>query len=124
MFDPLKHIKLGEGRMYICNDVPQFIGKIHAQVVDMTDDVIVNAAIEAATEAGITDLYLLDKTFVVDALKRAAGGGRWIVHESPAHLPVILCSECGTMYQKRHKSYLQFCPNCGTRMDGEDHGES
>ena len=45
--------------------------------------------------------------------------GRWVPSESPAHLTVIKCSECNTMYQRRWKAYCNFCPNCGAKMDLE-----
>ena len=42
--------------------------EICAKVVDLAEDACVEAAIKAAMEAGITDLYLMDKQFVIDAL--------------------------------------------------------
>ena len=45
--------------------------KILAKCVDMADDAIVKAVIEVAKENCISDLYLLDKTFVVNALTKA-----------------------------------------------------
>ena len=44
-----------------------FVKKIAAEVIDMRDEMIVQACIRAAREAGISDLYLLDKTFVLNA---------------------------------------------------------
>lgn len=48
--------------------------------------------------------------------------GRWIERETekPLILRCVMCSECGTMYQRRHKAYLNYCPNCGAKMDKED----
>lgn len=45
------------------------INKIKAQVVEVYNDVIVQACIDAAKEEGVNDLYLLDKKFVIDALR-------------------------------------------------------
>lgn len=45
--------------------------KVLAQCVDMVDDAIVQAVVDVAREEGISDLYLLDKTFVVNALAKA-----------------------------------------------------
>lgn len=45
--------------------------KVLAQCVDMVDDAIVQAVVDVAREEGISDLYLLDKTFVVNALTKA-----------------------------------------------------
>ena len=48
--------------------------------------------------------------------------GRWIERETekPPILRCVMCSECGTMYQRRHKAYLSYCPNCGAKMDVEE----
>lgn len=48
---------------------PYTISKIAAVVADMTDDAIYEAIINAAKEEGITDLYMMDKKFVLDAIK-------------------------------------------------------
>ena len=45
--------------------------KYRAQVLSAMDDEIVRAAVEAARQEGITDLVLLDKQFVLDALVKA-----------------------------------------------------
>lgn len=45
--------------------------KIVAQCVEMADEAIVKAVIDCAKENGITQLYLLDKNFVVTALQDA-----------------------------------------------------
>lgn len=39
------------------------------ELVDMTDRCVINAIIDAAREAGVTHLYLIDKKFVVDAIQ-------------------------------------------------------
>ena len=44
------------------------IATIAAQVADTTDGVIVQAIIKAAADMGITDLYLIDKKFIQEAL--------------------------------------------------------
>lgn len=43
--------------------------RLAAKVLDMYDQVIVDACVEAAKEAGITDLYLIDKTFLLEAIR-------------------------------------------------------
>lgn len=45
--------------------------KIAANCVDMTDEIILRAIIEMAKDEGIQELYLLDKAFVLNALKKA-----------------------------------------------------
>ena len=43
--------------------------RLYADVVDMTDNTIVDACVKAARQAGINDVYLLDKQFVLDAIR-------------------------------------------------------
>lgn len=48
------------------------IGKMmdfQAKLIDMKNEAIVQECIKAANEAGITDLLLLDKKFIVDAIR-------------------------------------------------------
>lgn len=42
---------------------------VAAKVVDMTNEAIVQACISAAKDAGIDELYLMDKDFIIEALK-------------------------------------------------------
>ena len=51
-----------------CND-DATVKNIMAQVADVTDQAIYNAIIKEAQDAGVTDLYLMDKKFVLDALR-------------------------------------------------------
>ena len=44
--------------------------RLLAQVVDTTDEVIVKAIIDYAREAGVTDLFLIDKEFIMSAINR------------------------------------------------------
>lgn len=74
---PLNHIKMGTHRLYPFEDLNDYSGdyiamvrnKMLAEVVDTQDRVILEAVIRAAEEAGFTDLYILDKKFVMDALR-------------------------------------------------------
>lgn len=40
-----------------------------AEVCDMADKAILEAVVDAARKDGITELYLLDKTFVLEAIR-------------------------------------------------------
>lgn len=42
---------------------------IAAKIADLTEEAVYQEIIRTATAAGITDLYLMDKTFVLEALK-------------------------------------------------------
>lgn len=48
---------------------PYTIKSISSVVADMTDNAVYNAIIRSAQESGVTDLYLMDKKFVADALR-------------------------------------------------------
>lgn len=43
--------------------------KISAQVMDMTDKVLMGSIISAAREEGVNDLFLIDKEFIITAIK-------------------------------------------------------
>lgn len=66
--DYMKHIELEN--IYEVVDDCKIRKNIVAQIVDMTDKVILEAVIEFAKSKGITDLYLLDKEFIKTALVR------------------------------------------------------
>ena len=77
--DPIKFYKFDavcretitvDGIMY------EAFAKYKAQVLSAMDDEIVRAAVEAARQEGITDLVLLDKQFVIDALVKAVEAWR------------------------------------------------
>lgn len=51
------------------NHVDNCVAKVQAAVVDMTDRLIIKAITEEAMAAGYTDLYLMDKTFIIDAIR-------------------------------------------------------
>lgn len=40
---------------------------------------------------------------------------RWRVIETK--VPVIVCSNCWSEYDVKHKVFFNFCPCCGARMD-------
>ena len=66
--DYMKHIELEN--IYDVVDDCKIRKNIVAQIVDMTDKVILETIIEFAKSEGITDLYLLDKEFIKTALVR------------------------------------------------------
>ena len=47
----------------------EITNKILAKIIDAQEEAIVDAVIQAAIEEGISDLFILDKKFVLDALK-------------------------------------------------------
>lgn len=68
MSDKMRHIHLKP--IEIDDDNPlRITHRIYADVVDMTNNLIVDACVKAARQAGINDLYLLDRDFVLKALQ-------------------------------------------------------
>lgn len=119
MTDKLAYFNLKDTSFDV--DAHSIVRKISAQIVDMQDDAIVQCCIDIAKEAGIHDLILLDKKFVLDALRekiQGKGHARWknVPHEQRSLL--FFCSKCGT-----HSHFkTMYCSACGARMDGEADG--
>jgi len=66
--DEIKHFHLKD--VDTDHDNPMHITtRLYADVVDMTNNTIVDACVKAARHAGINDVYLLDKQFVLDAIR-------------------------------------------------------
>lgn len=53
----------------IINQTYNIEAKIAAKIVDLAEEAVVQAVLDEARAAGITDLYLMDKKFVIEALK-------------------------------------------------------
>lgn len=66
---PLRHIILPRNED-LMSQIPDHysVAKIAAHVADLTDNAIVSAIVRTAAAEGITDLYLMDKGFVLSAL--------------------------------------------------------
>lgn len=67
---PIVHCDLKPDMMrYDLEDnIMKYVARIQAKVVDLHEAAIVDAVIAEAKAAGITDLYLLDRDFVIEAL--------------------------------------------------------
>lgn len=59
-------------------DADEIIASIVANVCDMRNKAIVDAVVDAAQRAGITELYLLDKTFILEAIREKLSASDWI----------------------------------------------
>ena len=76
---PIKFYKfdaVGSETITIDGIMREELNKYKAQVLSAMDDAIVRAAVETARQEGITDLVLLDKQFVIDALVKAVDAWR------------------------------------------------
>lgn len=68
MIEKMQHFHLKDPE--IDDDNPMRIAnRIYADVVDMTNNTIVDACVKTARQAGINDVYLLDRDFVLAALR-------------------------------------------------------
>lgn len=63
IYDEILQEQIGDGQYH------QYERRIACRLIDMWDREIYNEVIKAAHEAGIDDLYLMDKQFVLDALR-------------------------------------------------------
>lgn len=68
---PFEHFNMNAPQMKFENGLFKVQKKFYAECVDMKDQAILGAVIRAAGEAGVTELYLLDKQFVMNALEAA-----------------------------------------------------
>lgn len=65
----LMHYQFPRDQIQIDGTTATLHAKVAAIVEDATDAAIVGAILEAARAEEVTDLYLLDKTFILDALR-------------------------------------------------------
>ena len=71
--EPMKHLHFDIPHLPM--EVAPFkyeVARIAAQVADVADEAIVDAMIAAAQQEGLTDLYLIDKQFLFEAIKEKA----------------------------------------------------
>lgn len=65
----LMHYILPVEQIQLDGTIAKLPQKIAAVVEEATDNAIVEAILAAARAEGVTDLYLLDKTFIMDAIR-------------------------------------------------------
>ena len=92
----------------------------------MNDDLISRSSIAAEVKnmsSGLLNewntlgvLELIYRQPSVDSYKH----GRWIFKKSYYEADECNCSECGQLMTTAHWKRMNFCPNCGTKMDLED----
>ena len=124
---PMFHAKLKKpeiefmdnGEVHICS----VTDKIYAAMIDRHETAIYDAIIKGAEECGITDAYLLDKEFIVAAIKE----------KMERRDGTCACDRCrGVKYTDNPfsvttqmglevKAVFNFCPVCGRelRPDGD-----
>lgn len=65
----LMHYEFPRDQIQFDGTMVELPGKVAAVVEDATDAAIVAAILAAARAEGVTDLYLIDKTFILDAIR-------------------------------------------------------
>lgn len=112
-----------------------FTATIMAEVTNLENQAVADAIVRYAREKGVTNLYLVDERFAMDALleklERDTGTAvdavpvvhaRWVENSM-----YYRCTACGTDFDDGivliHPGVFQlpdYCPDCGAKMDGGD----
>lgn len=122
---PLQKIKLSDSKVErIEGDTYRIAGKIAANCVDMADKVIVEAIIAMCKDEGVTELYLLDKKFLLNAIEKALHPTADVVEVKHGYWEQKFgdfdyCSVCHNCVEYGQFKYY-YCPHCGAKMDGKD----
>ena len=97
--------------------------KLVAQVVDKTDEVIIDAIVAEAARAGVTDLFLIDRQFVLEALIKHTPRNVVLkqgnVLTEPKHFACPTCGNFfGYLYSKpKEEICTAYCPDCGQSLE-------
>ena len=89
--------------------------KFAVRVIEMHDEAIYNAVVEAAREAGINQLHLLDKKFVLEALREKVErekGCKYCQDKSYKQKGYYVDDPEGEIVGINH-----YCMNCGKRLE-------
>lgn len=147
---PMKHLHFDRPQLPSTDfDLAQDHIKISVQVTDMEDDAIMEAVIQAARDAQLTDLYLIDREFVLRALRKeleresknegceyCRGEKALYQHTHTTNLYidtfgkartiVVECNPCPPYANCCHKGtpdrsayIIKFCPECGRKLEVE-----
>ena len=107
----LMHYQFPRDQIQLDGNMAELRGKVAAVVEDSTDIAIVAAILAAARAEGVTDLYLLDKTFILDAIreKRERENPKPLTID-PAHAKgACRCHECQHSYKSSGSSTGYVC---------------
>ena len=92
------------------NPIGKVTQKMAAQFVEEYDDYIVSQIANTARESGISNLAVLNKKAIIEALVRATP-------KKPKEDGWFFCPVCGRDILMDH---FRFCPDCGQAIDWED----
>lgn len=139
----LMHYQFPRDQIRLEGTMAELPGKVAAVVEDSTDAAIVAAILAAARAEGITDLYLLDKTFILDAIREKLEREKprqaaWLYWDGwcgnhDRRIDDATCSGCGYKHPTVRATKTEWdtpkflsdtCPGCGAKMEkGEGHGK-
>ena len=83
--------------------IASIVEKIHATSVERHDKVLIDSIVAIAREAGVTDLYILNKEAIVEALRK----------QIPVKCTDEICPECNRGVAIFSADY---CPHCGQKL--------
>ena len=66
---PIKHFKIQEPEISELDNIYSIQSKIYVDMINRHEAAIYEAIVKEAKEAGINDLYLLDKEFIISAIR-------------------------------------------------------
>lgn len=114
---PILFVKLNPEELTYSNfeDTPLYkmTEKLMVQAVDRREQAITDEVIRVAKEAGVTELYLLDKQFIVEAIRE----------KMEREQVVKDCSTCGEEYRDLHFYPCCACHNIAPRSMSNWHPE-
>lgn len=84
-----------------------------------TDEMLLDAIVKKAKENGITDLYVLNEDFILEAIREKMGReneAQWVPFVPPLSAGDVLyrCSKC---HRTADGGRTPHCPQCGAKMD-------
>lgn len=99
------------------------------------DEMVIREIVQAAKDNGVTDLTILDRKFILEALQekwdRMNGKedvapvvhGKWVkwYGDNQHHCTVCECyanAKIGALGYVEEEFLSEYCPNCGAKMDG------
>lgn len=68
---PMMNFKLNDPEMKFGDGILSMQHKLYAECIDMKETAIIDAIVRTAKDAGVTELFLMDRQFVLDALTDA-----------------------------------------------------
>lgn len=114
------HYNFPENPVYTNSDNSFILHNIAAQVANMTDEAIIDAIVRSASEQGLTDLYVIDSTFVKDLLTKSIAKSPNLCNGqfSCPNCEKLFGDACDISYgDKQDVKSNNYCSECGQHLD-------